>query len=471
MTMAVTKLKQVLSYSLSTIFLPLERPMIALPARFALLAGLGLATVTPALADTGTAALHAADQTKPGEGNATAAVIAAKSPLVQSAYHLVLTQLKQVRNASLRQVTLDALSNPKTCVEHRVGIDDAKKQALLDRLKTEGLVDPADETKFPGGLKAGVFPPVLAESGSCPNLPQAFWTAPGSAFGGHHSEPGGLAIHTAFNLSSDIALAENYRRIYGTAGKDGLSVVTAPGGKVPGPDAATIGIDQDIILLAPMWHDWTKTIVFQWTAEGGEFAELNFGGNGKTDNYGAEGDSKTGAHHILAVAETMKRGFPPAFVVTQASAHSAPTGGFEYRVVNWLRAAAIVAGIDPVAKGYLAQDKAGRLRLPVLRQLGATDMMNTLPNQPNLLVEYVLHNLSDADYTFTGPAVAQAQVVLTVLASKYGYDANDIARFNTKFRNPALSYLGAEHVQITYADKGLDGVAADLDRLRKAGVI
>jgi len=438
-------------------------------ARLVLVAGLLVAT--PARADQGTASPHPADQTKPGEGNAEAAATAAKSPLVQSAYRLILAQLKQVKNAELRQKTQDALTNPKTCVEHRIGLDAAKKQAILDKLKAEGLVDPADETKFPGGLLAGVFPPVLAESGSCPNLPQPFTAAPGSVFGGHHSEPGGLAIHTAFNLSSDLSLAENYRRIYGTRDKDGMSVVTPIGGQVPGPDTATIGIDEDIIRLAPMWHDWTKTIVFQWTAEGGEFAELNFGGNGKTDNYGAEGDSKTGAHHILAVAETMKRGFPPAFVVTQASAHSAPTGGVEYRVVNWLRAAAIVAGIDPVAKGYLAQDKAGRLRLPVVRQSGSTDMMNTLPNQPNLLVEYVLHNLSDADYTFTGPAVAQAQVVLTVLASKYGYDANDVARFNTKFRNPALSFLGAEHVQITYADKGLDGVAADLDRLRKAGVI
>ena len=441
------------------------------PARFALVACLGLATASPAFADQGAASLHPADQTRPGEGNAEAAATAAKSPLVQSAYHLLLTQLKQVKNADLRRQTLDALSNPKTCVEHRVGIDEAKKQAILDKLKAEGLIDVADETKFPGGLKAGVFPPVLAETGSCPNLPQPFTAAPGSVFGGHHSEPGGLAIHEAFNLSSDISLAENYRRIYGSVGKNGQAEVTPAGGKVPGPEAASIGIDQDIILLAPMWHDWTKTIVFQWTAEGSEFAELNFGGTGKTDNYGADGDSKTGAHHILAVAETMKRGFPPAFVVTQASAHSAPTGGVEYRVVNWLRAAAIIAGIDPVAKGYLAQDKAGRLRLPAVRQLGATDLMNTLPNQPNLLVEYVLHNLSDADYTFTGPAVAQAQVVLTVLAAKYGYDANDVARFNTKFRNPTLSFLGAEHVQITYANKGLDGVAADLDRLRKAGVI
>ncbi|MHC5918274.1 MAG: hypothetical protein ACYTXE_46650, partial [Nostoc sp.] len=75
--------------------------------------------------------------------------------------------------------------------------------------------------------------------------------------------------------------------------------------------------------------------------------ELNFGGNGKTDNYGASGDSRTGGHHIISLAETMKRKLSPEFVITQACAHSSPTLGNEYKVVNWLRAAAIIAGIDP----------------------------------------------------------------------------------------------------------------------------
>jgi len=39
----------------------------------------------------------------------------------------------------------------------------------------------------------------------------------------------------------------------------------------------------------------------------------------------------------------MKRGLPADFVMTQASAHSVPTSGKEYKVVNWLRAAAIIA--------------------------------------------------------------------------------------------------------------------------------
>jgi hypothetical protein len=62
----------------------------------------------------------------------------------------------------------------------------------------------------------------------------------------------------------------------------------------------------------------------------------------------------------------MARGLSPKFVITQASAHSNPTSGNEDKVVNWLRAAAIIAGIDPVAKGYLRVDGASHLRLPAV---------------------------------------------------------------------------------------------------------
>jgi len=63
----------------------------------------------------------------------------------------------------------------------------------------------------------------------------------------------------------------------------------------------------------PIWHDWGKSIVFQWNADGSEFPELNFGGNGVTDAWGAAGNSKTGGHHIISTAESIVRGFSPAF--------------------------------------------------------------------------------------------------------------------------------------------------------------
>ena len=100
-------------------------------------------------------------------------------------------------------------------------------------------------------------------------------------------------------------------------------------------------------------------------------------------------------------------------IITQASAHSAPTSGNEFKVVNWIRAAAIVARLNPVAKGYLVQDSHGNYRLPALKKTGEVDL--NAAGQTNILTEYELHNLSDADFTFSGPAVAADQSELQAL--------------------------------------------------------
>ena len=159
------------------------------------------------------------------------------------------------------------------------------------------------------------------------------------------------------------------------------------------------------------------------------------------------------------MAETIARGLTPGFIVAQASAHNAPTLGNEYKVVNWLRAAAIIAQADPVARGLLVRDSAGNFRLPP--KPGAPGQLDlNAAGQVNLSVEDTIHNLSDADFVFSIPAVTGAQAVLQTLASRYGYDPADAARYNTMFRNPALSFLSAERVLILYSTKGLGAVQA-----------
>ena len=130
-----------------------------------------------------------------------------------------------------------------------------------------------------------------------------------------------------------------------------------------------------------------------------------------------------------------------------------------------------MAGVDPVERGYLVKDATSRLRLAPLRKLGAVDILASLPNQSNLLYEYVLHNLSDADYTFTGPAVVQSELLLRLLAPKFGYDPADATRYNTAYRNPALSQLAAERIQILYAGGGIEAVEAALQAVKAAGFI
>lgn len=435
--------------------------------------GLLLAAVSLA-----TTMASAGDQTHVGPGNGAAAALAAKSPVVTSARTFLTNQANKLQDQNLRQQTLDAINNPNTCIMHRANLDANARMAILNQLKAAKLVDPNDDNSFPGGLITGVYPPVLNDNSACPTLPMPFYAAPGSAYHGHHSYPGGLPVHESNNDVADVHLADEYREVYGfsdnsTVALTGLPTIDLKLFSLSDDQIEArkqdVYIEQDIIVGAPIWHDWAKPIVFQWFADGSEFLELNFGGDGVDDNYGQSGNSKTGGHHIMSIAESMARGLSPAFVITQASAHSNPTSGNEYKVVNWIRAAAIMAQIDPVAKGYLYVDSKNNLRLPPLRKLGDVNLNNA--GQTNALVEYELHNLSDADFTFSGPAVNQVEAVLAVLASQFGYDPNDLPNYQTKFRNPVFSYETAERLQMIYAQSGNDGITAELNKLRKLGII
>jgi hypothetical protein len=432
--------------------------------------GLGLLSVTLGLV---VFPAGAQDQTVPGAGNAAAVALSNKSPMVQSAKDLLLKNTKKIDDASVKAITLDAIGNPTTCVAHRVGLQESDKNTILQELIAAGLVDVRDNSTFPGGLKAGVFPPLLDDGSACPKLPQTFFSAPGSFFGGHHSYPGGLPIHEAFNDVSNLNLAKGYRKVYGHTGLQGLPVIGKDENNANESEetASTFVLSQDVTIAAPLWHDWAKPMVFQWNSDGSEFKELNIGGNGQTDNYGAPGNSKTGAHHMLSAAEAMKRGLPADLVIAQVSAHSHTIPDNEYKVVNWLRTAAVIAQIDPVAQGYLSRDAQGNLRLPPVRHLGEVNLNAALPSQTNLLAEYPLHALSDADSTLTEPAVTIDQVILRTLAPEFGFDANQAAAYNNGFRNPVFSFLTAERILIIYGNSGLDGVRAEINNLRKRGII
>src|SRR5579872_81380 len=411
------------------------------------------------------AGANAADQTQIGAGIARAQQIGSTSALVESAVDLLARNAQQIQDHELRDVTLDSFLNPNTCIRHRANVNDATKAQIINTLEAQGLVNPADAAAITGSVKAGVFPPVIHDGSACPTLPMTFRATPGSNFGGHHSYPGGLAVHESFNDQSAINFADTYRGEYAHLGPERLPVAEASSTQ---PEDGFV--NQDVILAAPMWHDWAKMMVFQWNADGTEFTELNFGGTGVNDNFGAPGDSRTGGHHILGVAESMARGLSPELVVTQASAHSAPTLGNEFKVVNWLRAAAILARIDPVEKGYLTKDTQGNLRLPALAALG--DGLN-LPaaGQTNLLLEYQIHNLSDADFVNSIPAVTEAQVLLKAVAAQFGFDPADVATYNNKFRNVVLAYLSPEHLSTVYSNDGLQGVIREVGKLRALHII
>ncbi|HEY1393913.1 MAG TPA: hypothetical protein VFV25_11080 [Methylibium sp.] len=405
-----------------------------------------------------TAAATAADQTAPGAGNPYADRIAAASPRVREAHVFLVEQAMKIRNVALRAATLDLLRNRGFCITSRAGVNDAVKSSMLAELGAAGLINAGDDASFPGGLKAGVFPAMLDEASACPHMPMSFDAAPGSSFGSHHGYPGGLPIHEANNLRAALGLAEGYRTSYRAAPGQALQDEHGDEDEASGWMKSPFFIDQDIVIAAPIWHDWAKTLVFQWTAEGQEFKELNFGGT-------PANGSATGGHHIISVGESMKRGLPAAFVIAQASAHSNPTLGNEFKVVNWLRAAGILAQVDPVKAGYLMQDAKGGFHLPALRKLAeGFDLAGA--GQTNLLPEYTIHNLSDGDFTFSIPAAGDAALLVAKLAPQFGFDPADTARYNNAYRNPVFANLSQERILILYANGGLAAVQAELEALR-----
>ena len=388
---------------------------------------------------------YASDQTRIGEGNATAIAIAGKSPAVASAFAMLKSRVAKVRNVHAREATLDAIANPDTCVAHRAGLDAAAKSAIVRQLLDAGLLDSSDGANFPGGLEAGVFPPLRDDGTKCPRLPQRFDSAPGSSFGSHHSYPGGLAVHEAFNQTIGMSLARDYREFY-----------------------SGVAIDDDLIIVPPMWHDWAKTFVYQWNSDGTEFQELPIGGNGKTDDFGANGNSKTGGHHILGLAEAMARAMPPEFVIAQACAHGTPVLGAEYKVVNWIHAASIIARVDPVARGYLRLDATQRQRLAAVRHTGD---IGAEEKSADMIAEDAIHNLSDANFTIAQPSITSVNSALRALAPKFGYDPNDAATFNNSFRNPVMSALTAERLFFILTNEGMPGLEREVRALMQRGVV
>lgn len=270
--------------------------------------------------------------------NARAMRLAERSPYVRSMYNNVEALARSIGADDLRASVLGFLHNPAPHFAANAPTPE-KRLAVRDALAVAGFVKPDQPV-------SGIFPP-----GTEPNSPtvlQPFWSTPGSVDGSHHAYPGGLATHEYFNASMADAFAKNYDAHYF-------------GGRPT--------VDRDTVIGAALYHDIMKTAVFQWRDDGSLLEEATIAG--------------TGAHHILSGAEAMVHGRTPRFVIALLSAHAAPSLGDETHVVDWCRAAAIVAGVDPVKYGLLKADGSGF----------------KLAEEP--LLEAFVSNLSDHDYVLS----------------------------------------------------------------------
>lgn len=314
-----------------------------------------------------------------------AAALAKASPAAGEARRELQRQIAALHDANVRRETLSALFEPGDCIRTRAGLTVADQDAIIAALRARGWIDQA---LSPDQARAGLFPPLEGEGGACPRSEGAALAAPGGNFGSHHSWPGGLTIHIAVNLRSGMALLDAYR------------------------DVEQAAIDRDMLAGAILWHDWAKSIVLGWRPDGTTEPEIRVAG--------------TGAHHIIGLAEAMRRGFPPAQIVAQACAHAAPVGDSAARVQSWLDAAAIVARVDGTA--YRAS---------------ATPIC-------------LISHLSDQNWIFSDQAIVQADAFLAAEAGAFGFDpACDRARYLRCMRTPVLAWLTAERLfaALSYPDR------------------
>ena len=177
-----------------------------------------------------------------------------------------------------------------------------------------------------------------------------------------------------------------------------------------------------------------KAWTFQWKRDGTITAQPKI--------------ADTGSHHVFIIAEALHRGLSPRFVITLASAHDAPMGDTAPRVVNYLRAGAILAKVDPVALGILKQD-------------GDNFVLASPPP-----IEATVNHLSDHDFVFTDPAATlEAETLDRLGRAAARKDATTVDDIRLRWmRHRVHAKVNGVQIYAWLIDGGDDRVAAELEK-------
>jgi hypothetical protein len=313
--------------------------------------------------------------------------MAARSPMIQAAWKYLEDETGRIRNPGLRGLVSEIYSDS---YPRLANIDLSERKEAWEQLKSAGYTARSQEDYLPPASRdmATRYPAIAA---------------PGSGYGSHHSYPGGLITHVATNVKITAAIVDTYAEVYG------------------------YDVDRDIAIAAQLLHDLHKPYVFQWQPDASSRTEHPLAG--------------TGEHHVFSLTELLVRKAPAELVVAQACAHTHPGNETEEaQVVGWLKAAAIIAGTDPVRYGLL--DASGK----------------TLP-LPRRQEGFICH-LGDHDFVLSVPAVQWTLPVLREIAkADYGIGDADLQGkpFNS-LRNAVYSQLSAMRVEQAYAAGGREEV-------------
>jgi hypothetical protein len=318
--------------------------------------------------------------------------MAKQSKAIMDSWAYLQKEAASIENMAVRKIVLEILDNPAPAFSARLA-DPAIKSMVRQQLVSQGY------------LKEEAGDAYLPPAESPQKSPFPFYAASGGGYQSHHAYPGGLATHTALNLKVSLALLEGYRQI-----------------------DAGLALDRDLVLTSQILHDQLKPWVFQWGPTGESRTEKRLAGAGE--------------HHTLSIAESIFRGLPPEYCVAQACAHQHPGAAKEEgEVLGWIKAAAILLGIDPRERGLLGPSGA------------------TLP-EPRRIENFVCH-LGDHDYVVSVPAAQwMLPIMKRIAVQKYGMNDQDLGgrRFNA-FRNYVYSQMTIMNLYHLYTLKGFEALA------------
>ena len=251
--------------------------------------------------------------------------IALASRLVTSAYSELLQVAASLEDPAYRRLMTECIASPKvTFLDLYPTKED--RQEIFSEMVGLGFFNSSDSVDE-------VFP-------ANPSSPQTYLTAPSSHNDFYNAHPGGLAVTVAYNVRMAEAYTSNYRQVFG------------------------LPINRDLPSAALCVHEYPKVWLYQWQEDGSWLEEPR-----------TVYDDTWHAHCIYVTAELMYRRFDSRLVMAVAAAHQLSAlnarmdgkkvicdwVGLE-RVAHFIRAAAVLAQVDPVDYGLL-EKKNGKIVL------------------------------------------------------------------------------------------------------------
>ena len=334
------------------------------------------------------------------------------SRLVMGTYNELLQTANSLEDPAYRRLMRECTAAPKIGFLEMYPSDD-DRQKLFNEMVKLGFFNPEDDPDhvWPRGHMT----------------PQTYLTAPSSHNDFYNAHPGGLALTVAYNIRMADAYTENYRQVYG------------------------LPINRDLPVASLLVHEYPKVWLYQWLDDGSWLEEPR-----------TVYDDTWHAHCVYVTAELMYRRYDSRIVMAMAAAHQmsmldASMDGRDVvanwigldRVAHFIKAAAIMAQVDPVDYGLLER-KNGDL---------------VLATQP--AEQWVVH-MADMNWPYTmGAAHLYTWPMLKQIAGDaLGVSSADLAGkpFN-QIKNYVWSQLGQIPLYEIYVREGYDAVRATVERM------